>query len=118
MSQTAILALSTHTCGQAEKARPELTLQHFLPAGSCSRLTSPVTKCQKIFGGFETDIATLGYTWPMVQKLLMMGRQTKSVQLWNDEEKAPTDRENQIKTPFPGELHDSIDKVREYQRNW
>lgn len=67
---------------------------------------------------FETDIAILGYTWSMVQKLLMKGRQTKSVHLWNDEEKAPTDRENEIKNPLAGELHDSIDKVRVYQRNW
>lgn len=49
----------------------------------------------------------------------MMGRQTKSVQLWNNEEKAPIDRENQVKKKnLAGELHDSIDEVRVYQRNW
>lgn len=48
----------------------------------------------------------------------MMGRQTKSVQLWNNEEKAPIDRENQVKKNLAGELHDSIDEVRVYQRNW
>lgn len=45
---------------------------------------------------FEKDVAVLGYTWPTSLKLLVLGRQTKRVRLWNDGEKVPTDRENQI----------------------
>lgn len=93
-------APSTQACGQAEKVWAGLALQPFLsaelPSKSRSSPSHQVSENTWGFLAFETDIATLGYTWPMSPKLLVMCRQTKSVRLWNGGEKAPTDRENRI----------------------